>query len=408
MRDLVRRSAFIWGVTLVAEVKISERGLVKAWRDLGEESLWVQFRPSPCHDTDEVARAFRQAVRAADDAEEARCRPGDAPRIGGGPVSVTPAGPVVFVDFCDSRTALTTWIDDVAAALSQQGFAGRIGPIHSQPSPVDNAALRNLHAVTAALSLPIDADEVRRDSVRYVASLPHWYVDAATTHAVVQAVMSWCMVEEGNVFLRHELMQFRVAASQTMALVRSALMTSPRVSVTCARAENDFHRVSFNRMGHVTLQRLRPGSTWQDDLDSMIPVVVALASQLEVAFLKRAHVPNSHWAGSINCYPGIPFGGQGIHRGQPLDFIRHLEAVCLPDAYGLQVLTERHLQRAEDLRSWHVSEVAAGRYLVAASDLRPWFAEREPPAHVLDRARESFGSLIVDEEQVQASRAPWA
>lgn len=50
---------------------------------------------------------------------------------------------------------------------------------------------------------------------------------------------------------------------------------------------------------------------------------------------------------------------------------RHLLADHVPDAHGIQVLTERHLARAHDLSAWDITDLGAGRHLVAAADLAP-------------------------------------
>jgi hypothetical protein len=76
-------------------------------------------------------------------------------------------------------------------------------------------------------------------------------------------------------------------------------------------------------------------------------------------------------------------------------FHRHLDHERVPDACGVQLLTEAHLARAHDLSNWTVTPVADGRYLVEARDLAAWYQTDQPSEDVVARAREDFGDMIL-------------
>jgi hypothetical protein len=70
----------------------------------------------------------------------------------------------------------------------------------------------------------------------------------------------------------------------------------------------------------------------------------------------------------------------------------------VPDAYGVQVVSSRHLERARDLSTWTIKDLGTDRFLLAAADLRPWLIPDVPPDDVLTRARADFGDMIATED----------
>ena len=73
----------------------------------------------------------------------------------------------------------------------------------------------------------------------------------------------------------------------------------------------------------------------------------------------------------------------------------HLHATHAFDAFGVQILTASHLERAHDLSEWTVTEIAADRYLVQTPDLATWYADIAPPPDLYEKARADFGDMIL-------------
>ena len=76
----------------------------------------------------------------------------------------------------------------------------------------------------------------------------------------------------------------------------------------------------------------------------------------------------------------------------------------MPDAHVMQLLTDRHLERVDDLSAWRVSEVADRRFLVEAADPEPWLRDGGPDESTVTRARASFGHSIVGSEDPASGR----
>ncbi len=121
-----------------------------------------------------------------------------------------------------------------------------------------------------------------------------------------------------------------------------------------------------------------------------------------------------------HCQGGTPieYGLLWPHVSEPdVRYNRPLLASYVPDAFGVQLLTAAHLERAHDLSRWRVEQVAPERYLVSAVDLEPWVSrqERDPhrphdvaprPTDGQEQARADFGAMILTPETIRADD-PW-
>lgn len=67
----------------------------------------------------------------------------------------------------------------------------------------------------------------------------------------------------------------------------------------------------------------------------------------------------------------------------------------VPDAFGIQVLTDRHLEQAPDLTHWQVISLPGGRHLVTHPRVDDWYASDTPPPQMLEQARRDFDRLIL-------------
>jgi len=85
---------------------------------------------------------------------------------------------------------------------------------------------------------------------------------------------------------------------------------------------------------------------------------------------------------------------------------RPLMSSFVPDVNGIQVLTDAHLARANDLSAWSITSLNAGRHLVEAKDLAAWYANPEPDPRLLEQARADFGNMILTPEAI-VEHNPW-
>jgi hypothetical protein len=91
---------------------------------------------------------------------------------------------------------------------------------------------------------------------------------------------------------------------------------------------------------------------------------------------------------------------------------RPLLARYVPDAFGLQLLTDAHLERAHDLSDWDITHLADGRHLVASKNLDGWFGGQPGNYGVMAddalvaKARADFGDMILTLEVIEREN-PW-
>jgi hypothetical protein len=369
---------------------VSLPALKRAWRAGGEESLWIRVQTtSPL----QIAAAAAEAATAlANEAAWATTNDGE-PRIGGTDVSPTPQGPVIFVDYCDDTATLQTWLTRVADELLARGITGKLTPARTDAAPIDNE-IPPL-TVVAALTVPIDWATLDHDIATLHGAERGWYADATLTAALVTRLVRWCLFP-GDLYLRHQVPQFRITPELAEPLITTALRAGPSVVLTCATKTGDFQRITFDLHGQVTLSRRRAGQTWNDDITSFEQILTAVAPLLEQGLIRKSFREASWGATINNTLQAMPYGGEGLPHGLSLIKQRKLFDQRTVDAYGIQVLTDAHLAHAHNLSDWDITDLGSGRHLVKARDLTPWFAQDKPDPHTLAQARNDFGDLILN------------
>lgn len=207
---------------------------------------------------------------------------------------------------------------------------------------------------------------------------------------------------------RVDCSQFLIVCSGRSAqdLVTTALQEGPLVQLTCVQANGDFRRIAFDLHGQVTVTRRQTGSSWSQDGTDLEQILTDLAPVLEQGLIRRSSTWDGVWYSTVNnTLLPAPFGGEGLHLGDRLTYLRHLLGRHTLDAYGVQVLTDEHLANAHNLSHWDVQTVAPGRHLVQTRHLDAWYADEQPDAQTLAQARTDFGDLILNPRVVAAESA---
>ncbi len=158
--------------------------------------------------------------------------------------------------------------------------------------------------------------------------------------------------------------------------------------------------------GFFALQVLQPGLGWQARLDQLRPIMVAQAQHLDVAFI-RHHQHELPVPAYLASHYRLPY-----FDGTSYNLARHAWYCHTPDAHGIQILTDSHLEQASDLTRWHIQSLGNDRHLVQAPDLQPWYSAATPDPDVLDRARQDFGEIILSPDNwpgpgLTPVRNPW-
>lgn len=150
---------------------------------------------------------------------------------------------------------------------------------------------------------------------------------------------------------------------------------------------------SFSRTGQATFQ-LYASSTLAERVDHVRNIVLSDVQWTRLAFVavtsQRAY---GSWESRADALPTLPTIEARHLRGKSPKWDHFV-----PDAHGMQLLIQEHLDKATDLSDWTVIQAGSGRYLVEAPDLAEWFNPDGPGEAVLARARADFGQMITPRE----------
>lgn len=118
--------------------------------------------------------------------------------------------------------------------------------------------------------------------------------------------------------------------------------------------------------------------------------------------MQYSNVYTTTWSDLAAVRPPLPHVRESHVR-----YNRHLYIRYLPDAYGVQLLTDAHLANANALSDWVIEPLGAGKHLVQAQDLESWYATIDPDPDTLAKARADFGGMILAPEIIVANPPPW-
>ena len=152
--------------------------------------------------------------------------------------------------------------------------------------------------------------------------------------------------------------------------------------------------------GQANYMVLDDAATWQDRLEQVTRAMVAFPQDTDLAFVQYSNAYGG-WTQLDTARPPLPHVSEGQIR-----YNRHLNSRFIPDAHGLQLLTDAHLGRANDLSDWIIEPLGAGRHLVQAKDLQPWYATIDPDPETLAKGRADFGKMILTLETIKNNPPP--
>jgi hypothetical protein len=152
--------------------------------------------------------------------------------------------------------------------------------------------------------------------------------------------------------------------------------------------------VNFDSAGKATLGCLRQPEKWPESVDRVRQFLIDHDLSLELGMIRYRRGLTEAWPDVDYSQPRPPVSRAEI-AWNPHMFDRYV-----PDASGAQILTDAHLERANDLSGWNIGQLGPGRHLVEAPDLADWFENEEPTSDVVKAARADFGDMILTPQAV--------
>jgi hypothetical protein len=301
-------------------------------------------------------------------------------------VSPSPAGPLVLLDPPGGEADSDAWLTRYAEHLAAAGRSGTVALADEQTDLPDWVYARGarLHAFTGlVLAEPaFGRDQPHRPL--------HWAVDPATTDAVCRDAVAWCdEVAAADTYLGQRRSLVRLDDPDLPRTLAATVTRVGDAGVTRVRREPPAVRGVYLGWWGQLVYQVDDDTGWESHVAALVDALTRNPGALEVAVVRYAAQPSHTWLG-LDWQQPLP----GLHATDVWR-ARSLWAERVPDAHGVQVLTDAHLARARDLSAWDVRPIGAGRHLVQARDLTPWYSSPVPEDTVLAAARADFGDLIL-------------
>jgi hypothetical protein len=381
---------------LMAEpgVEIVWGSVTRAWRKSGHTELWLQFRP---RGSKNVLGSVYDSVEVANQVVEDAGWGDDVHTSG---ISESDAGPVVFMRRAGHEPGLRAWLEAFAHHLESDGKAGRVtaAPQAFFPDWLSGAVElpRQLTAFVSYRTKDLThlGEHERRAG---------WHVPADVTEKVADAGAAWGRFPGADVYLSRDIHQIRTKNPDVGRPLADGITKSGMAGVTYLSSESRRKTSMYLfSQGQACYQVMDDTVSMQDRLQQVNSAMVAFPEDTDLAFVQYSHVHTITWMDLAVGRPKLPYVSEGQIREN-----RHLHSQYTPDAHGLQLLTDAHLEHANDLSDWVILPLGAGRHLVGAKLMRPWYANIDPDPQTLVEARADFGKMILTPETIADNPPPW-
>lgn len=305
---------------------------------------------------------------------------------------LSPRGPASSVSMSPqvNDEAIARWFVVLAAALTKEGWSGALRPQPWTDHPDERPHAEPWLAVTLALT-------GWSESAHQVV-VPPWQARPEVIPQLVDLVLEWARGVDGELWFTR-LTAMRGEERQVAAALHARLTESESrgFSTVHRQGTSAERRARFSSYGHLTLEER-----------SSAPLDQRLASLRSAWADWVPRVDRSATTGDVG--PGHPSWFLELARRDAklpkwyYPHSRNLDDQRVPDACVEQVLTQKHLDAANNLSNWNVVEVAPGRFLVAHTQPSRWFLPAAPgelgtrvDPEVLAQARQDFGSMVLTE-----------
>lgn len=382
-----------------AEMRVMWTAIRRRFRETGAAGVFLLVKPTGVKGCPPNLAADVVAAVAAADADQ-------DPSSGverSSAVIATPRGPAISVNCVGDELSLESWTDAMADDLSRRGYAGSVTvPAQAWPAPAFQKACYRYWAPSAHLAFTLT------DPAIYGYPPFAWLVGDEATRELSRHATQWTTLPEAKTYVVEHARSFNLATAVPADAFEDVMRRSGSCAVKAVAGSTwDYRSVDVHDQGKVTYSAGRPGSGWWDHALAVGEALVAHGPSLDIGFVRIG----SSFGGWNLGHPRLPHVSESNLR-----YNRHTYADWAPDAHVVQVLTESHLSKANDLSDWKTKALGNGRYLVAARDAAPWFTGTvvlqdtpfpQPEEGVLEQARRDFGDMILTLAVLESDPRAW-
>jgi hypothetical protein len=381
------------------EMALGGPGVQVAWPSIlrrllrnGGDEIYLLF-----HRGDEERRDLATAMDAAEAAMRHANTAVPEESTSAESVEPSPYGPVIVLDLPGTEDDFQAWLAAFSGHLTQEGWTGAIGPSPEELLPTALDATRSTPKLTAFLGLRMSDPPPRGKVVPWVP--PRWGVDHDTTETLCRDMIVWAQFPEAELYLQQGRSHTKFTGPDATEPLIWAAHHDRGSGVTFVREDPLMVRRAYHRSeGQVVYQIEDQHHDWRARVEDLRQTMTQHPDQLDLAFIRLIPRRAQSWGDLDSKHPPLPFV---IATAVRLN--RHLWDRYVPDAHGIQILTDAHVARAGNLDHWDVDELTPGRYLVQAKDLQPWYSGTDPDPETLTAARHDFADMILTPAAIAAT-----
>lgn len=373
-------------------VEVDHDSITKAWRKARGEEFFFEFWPSrqrtAAADVD-VLRRVEEAVAETNGAAAERYGMDDAP-FGEG-ASDSDHGVTALMNPGGDGDEVTTWFTLLAERLSTLGWTGTIRAARVTGPPTGSIDQTEIgYAIGAFARFTPWADQEPSPNILGID------LSAEDLDALAEQVDQWNGRRTDRAYLtRGDVSGPAPASGLGHAWVRAARRNQQAFATWVDRTTHTTASAALATGAEASFAIASKTEPWDSRLEKTTQVLQQLGPRLEVGVIRLTQPFASTWA-VLSSTPPTPPG-----RIASVSDIRLAREYAL-DAYGTQVLTGHHLQRANDLSGWTITDLGNDRHLVQHPDPEAWYANDTPDPEILSAARRDFGDLVITEEIYRA------
>jgi hypothetical protein len=292
------------------------------------------------------------------------------------------------------------WLGAFAHHLQSLGKAGKVtaAPTAYFPDWTDGEVDWSRHLTAFVSYRTIDLTTLEKGEQER-----HWHVPADLTEQITDAGVAWGRFPGADVYLLRNIHRIRTKNPDVGRPLAEGIRRFGLANVTYLRSQPRRRiSMSLNTQGSAFYQVRDDTASWQDRLEQVTAAMVAFPEDTDLAFLRYSYTYTIGWSDLAMARPRLPYVDARLIR-----YHRHLMSQYTPDAHGLQLLTDAHLEHANDLSGWVIEPLGVGKHLVAAKNPERWYANPDPDPETLMKARADFGKMILTPEIIESNPPPW-
>lgn len=293
-------------------------------------------------------------------------------------------------------------LDRLADRLTAQGYVGSISANILQSEDLFSRRLDSPLPPSAVLAYTLEAAYEQGPFNKAGVVKSRWGLSAALTQSLVQDWIQWIIDPSGSAGIGPPGVDLTSvdAADVLISVLDDLKQTATMVGQPSGTAATRTLRAQ--KFGEVLLTEYGTGMPRSIQAQHLLERrLLPQAANVDYATLRIHTALTSDWS--------APADRSFYWRFR----VRHLWSRFVPDANGIQILTDSHLDKARDLSAnWDVTELSPGRWLVQAKDLGPWYDDIDDESarmeadyvdvDVLRQARHDFGDMIITPEVAHA------